>query len=96
MMQTMYRDPIQAGSYKLSVQASEGHYCEPRTFLPSLDQYSLVEVGIMQNGRLVNPRGIPGFPEDLAEYFEDMDSPVAGFISLDLVKRIGLALEALG
>jgi hypothetical protein len=42
--------------FLLSMQGSAGHYCEPRTALPTLTAYEAVEVGIIPDERNENRR----------------------------------------
>jgi len=65
--------------FKMSVQASEGHYCSPRQTLP-IESYSSFEIGY------------PSKKEDLImEYAEDNDYPtktVYGWCPLDVVLEV--------
>jgi|TARA_R110001606_G_scaffold182494_1_gene329166 hypothetical protein len=43
--------PFKIGKYKLSIQASEGHYCSPRKNLPDYSMYNSFEMLIIkENG----------------------------------------------
>lgn len=48
-----YFPPVTCGKYFVSVQASSGHYCEPRKNLNKLGLYDQVEVAVLTklNGR---------------------------------------------
>ena len=47
---------IKAGKFRVSVQASDGHYCSPRTTLDNPNDYKLFEVAIFRHGQWVLPR----------------------------------------
>ena len=40
--------PLKIGKYKLSIQASKGHYCFPRKFIDDYNMYSSFEMLIMK------------------------------------------------
>lgn len=80
---------LPAGNYKLSVQASTGHYSRPRTSLPvdRLEEYEQFEVAILDSRHLVQPRNfiaLAVFP--WAELFEEGSSPVAPWVPAHVVQ----------
>ena len=40
---TTKTEPVKVGCFKLSIQASSGHYCEPKEDLDSFDEYKSYE-----------------------------------------------------
>ena len=76
------------GSFRMSVQAGEGLYSDPRQNGLTLDQYSEVEIALLGRPRkpggrsFLRPRnfGIKGFDDLISEYDE-----VGGYISADRV-----------
>lgn len=64
--------------FKISVQASKNHYCQPRETLRT--GYDLVECGF--------PNATPEF---ILEYAEDIDNPtdtVYGYVPVELVNNL--------
>lgn len=92
MEPAVIRKAEQYGPYALSVQASVGHYCSPRVNGLRLDQYTAVEVAVIdEKGNLVKPSqiGIRGFNR----YFDKCDSPVAGWMPQDAVTQLRRAMR---
>ncbi len=75
------------GKYRLSIQANAMAYCEPRQTLPNLEDYTEVEVAILNadKGGFVHPREL-GMPTEVFEYF-DCDS-VGAWVPWDAVVKI--------
>ena len=73
---TMY--PIDAGSYKLSIQANENAYCDPRCDLDDLYGYKAFEVVIKKcydkASVWVHPSSIEGLDEKFSELFCSEDN----------------------
>jgi hypothetical protein len=86
----------QYGEYTLSIVASSYHYSEPRIDDLPQDQYRRVEVALVRNGKLVNPRRVKGFPKSLANLWEKGHNPVAGYLTWGQVNAIREALKTLG
>ena len=78
------------GDICLSVQASEYSYSDPRESGLPITDYKSVEVGFLFKNHLRRPSfaGIHGFDE----LFEDIESPVAGYVSLADVARLREAI----
>lgn len=87
---------IPAGPYRLSIQASEGHYCSPRiTCSPKF--YDSMEMAIFtRNGWLSPSRSsvMKAFPrwEELRSYMESGKNPVFGYVPIDLIDDLYLYL----
>jgi hypothetical protein len=75
-------------NYSMSVQASSFHYCEPRTDLGELSEYSSYEIAILDADKhLVNVQ--EKLPEIFSlGVFEEGDSPVAGYVTLEVLEKI--------
>lgn len=72
-----------AGNYKVSVQAGESQYSSPREYRDSIRDYTQWEVAVIKEGEgLVRP------PKSVEHYFEDGDTPVAGWMNFDQVQEI--------
>lgn len=94
---TRLLNQIKVGGYELSIQASNFHYCTPRTDLP-LDEYEEMELAIFKNDKWVQPRNdnkIKSFPryEELINLYEDGDIAVGGYIPIDLIQDLCNYLE---
>ena len=88
------RDPEEHGDVKLSIQASQYNYCEPRVNGLPLDGYETVEIAIISDEHgMCHPSkiGIEGF-DDLFEV--GGDNPVAGYVSQAKVAELRAALQA--
>ena len=87
--------PIPAGDYFLSVQASEGHYCEPQETLEDPREYSSFEVAVFdKNMKWVNPK------ETLTQFswytwFDGGVKSVALWVSVKEVEQIRFDLRSL-
>jgi hypothetical protein len=90
---------INAGSYKMSIQGSSGHYCNPRTVL-SVDQYSEMEIAIFDNENnwlnIMENKVLKDFPRynELMERCDGESSPcpVFGYVTVDLINDLYLYL----
>jgi len=82
------------GLAKLSVQASEFNYCEPRTSGLPLKAYESVEIALirLEDGAWLRPSDLIGYdgPSDNDCNFGSDD--VAGWVPQDVVRRLELAL----
>ena len=54
-------DPIIIGDYRISIQASSGHYSEPREDLYDAKDYDAFEVAILDKNGIVDPKNIQQF-----------------------------------
>ena len=63
--------------FKMSVQASETHYCEPKGFA---DEYTEVEIGF--------PNRNEELLMDYCEDFENLCGTVYGYVPVELVDRV--------
>lgn len=89
---------IPAGRYRLSIQASEGHYCSPRkTCAPEL--YHSMELAIFHRGRWLQinrSKVLREFPrwDELREMADRFGSrcPVFGYVPIDLIDDLYLYL----
>lgn len=89
--------PLQVGSFKLSIQASEFHYSRPRLTLPQATDYAAFEVAILENGEWVQPRTDPRFHGmRWVEWFEEYLNPVAAFVPIEVIEQIARDLGSLG
>ena len=84
---------IEAGDYRMSIQASEYHYCEPRLTLEDLSNYEEMELALFKNGEWVQPREdekIKSFPRyaELEERYEKGNVAVAGYVPVDLLQDL--------
>jgi hypothetical protein len=83
------------GRYRLSVQASSTHYCEPREDGLNLSDYAEVELALFDGDEWTRPSEIPGL-EDLDELWEQgMGACVGGWIPRETVERIRSHLQKL-
>jgi len=72
--------------YKLSVQASGMHYCEPRELL-DLRKYSAMEIALLDpSGKLCPP--LLSLPEEIRALWESSRSPVAGYVPVETIQKI--------
>jgi hypothetical protein len=91
--QIRHFNALEAGQYKISIQASKFHYCEPRETLGDLADYSEMEIAIFKNNKWVQPRDdeyiqqFERFPE-LIEHYEDGDTAVGGWLPVDLIQDL--------
>lgn len=80
------------GDVVLSIVAGQYAYCQPRSNLPQLSDYATVEIALVhQKDGLVSPASL-GLNEFIG-HFEDGESPVAGYVSLETVNRVREALK---
>jgi hypothetical protein len=85
---------VEAGEHKLSIQASEYHYCEPRETLEDLSRYTAMEIAIFKGGEWVQPRNdekikqFPRYEELIDRYEEGGTTSVGGWIPIDLIQDL--------
>lgn len=72
--------------YKLSVQASENHYCTPRE-LVGLKYYEEYEIAIMKNGDFIYPDELKSFPRK-DELDECHEGTIFAYVPVDLVEDL--------
>ncbi|PHD96638.1 hypothetical protein [Bacillus toyonensis] len=70
----------------LSIQASYGHYCTPRETI-ELDDYSEMELGLIQNGGFVTVTNLLPEFKRLKE-IEEYESTVYGYVPVDLIEEL--------
>jgi len=90
-----YLKAIPCGKYRLSIQASEYHYCVPRKTLYNMEDYSKMEFAIFNQGGWFNfrkSRVIRKFPrwEELQQYANN--SIVFGYVPVELINEFYLYL----
>lgn len=76
---------IYFGDLRLSIQASEYHYCTPRKTV-ELDKYEAMEFALMSNGEFIRVSEIlpgPGF-EEIEEYFDQ----VYAYAPVELIEEV--------
>ncbi|WP_144561661.1 hypothetical protein [Bacillus mycoides] len=70
----------------LSIQASYGHYCTPRE-TTDLDDYSAMELGLLQNGEFVTVSSLlPEFSR--LKEIEEYEDTVYGYVPVDLIGEL--------
>jgi len=92
-------DPIKAGSYKMSVQGSAGHYCSPRE-VTKIEYYDRMELALFsRKGWLQIKRSsvLKNFPR-YSELIERAENPrscacVFGYVPIDLLNDLYLYLK---
>ncbi|WP_075810116.1 hypothetical protein [Clostridium perfringens] len=80
---------LNVGEYKLSIQASDGHYCEPRKLLNNIYDYTHMEVAIIK-GDFVHI-GFDNFFDNWEykeKFLENFDGCVAGYIPIDIIQSL--------
>lgn len=90
---------IPIGNFRISIQASEHHYCTPRETLP-LEQYETVEIAIFEGGKWIQPHTDERFKtfgrlSELLEQYEHGEVAVGAFVPVDLVQDLCNYLETL-
>ena len=79
----------------ISIQASYGHYCSPRTTLEDLSEYSCMEFALMsKEGNFLSVREVsPDFPKlnDIENY---SNGSTYGFVPVDLIDELFEFLKA--
>ena len=93
-MSDRIRPPEQIGSVLLSVQASSSHHCHPRVDDLPVEEYELVEVGLLG----VPSRGLKapsafGLDERFDRFFQTCARPVAPRVTHDFVAKLRAALQ---
>jgi len=82
---------VKAGKYKVSIQASEGHYCTPKKTLRRPEDYVSFEVAIFgSNGNMITPNRstvIKAFP-NLNRCDISSGSKVIGWVPTDVVEEL--------
>lgn len=89
-------DRITVGKFKVSIQASEYHYCEPRKSGLKPEEYTKFEMAIFDENDtwVVPPRDLKEMPH--SEMFEDLESSsVAGYLESEKIQEILTYLETL-
>ena len=69
-----------ADGYSVSIQASSGHYCEPRETMHDVRRYSSFELGYPS-----------GADEEFMQYVEDADRPtdtVYAYVPREIVEQV--------
>lgn len=81
---------INLGDYKLSIQASNSHYCTPRENLIDLFEYESMEVAIFKNGDFINLEKDSFFDKwkDRDLFLENYDTQVAGYVPIDVIQSL--------
>lgn len=71
-------EPLTLGEIKVSIQASQFHYCTPRRTLSSSDSYTTFEVALMKNGDWYHPEKDDKFANtSWAKYWSEHDDVAA-------------------
>ncbi|WP_226035682.1 hypothetical protein [Aquibacillus saliphilus] len=91
-MGTRIFNPIECDkNVSLSVQASYGHYCNPRKTLP-LDEYNRMELAVFLNGEFV-PVDEVIHSQSLIDQFDDFyEGTVYGHVPVELIEDLYLEL----
>ena len=91
-------DSVKAGKYKMSVQASTGHYCSPRMTLP-VGCYTHMELAIFNKRgwlhitRISVLKAFPRYNELLGRADNvNSPAPVFGFVPVDLLDDLYMYL----
>lgn len=75
------RPAIHVGSWRISIQASRAHYCDPREDGLPIDDYNAVEVGIFDAdnpGRgFLGPEDLPWVPREMAAGYAEPGGPLS-------------------
>lgn len=84
---------IQIGDYKLSIQASVCHYCEPARTLDDLTQYKSMEIAIVKGNKWIHPKDdeyIRQFTryDELIDKYQEGEQPVGEFVPVDLIEDL--------
>lgn len=76
-------------NFVLSIQAGDGLYSYPRTKLNSPKDYSQFELAIFLKNDWFNPRDVLSAENfDWIDLFEAEESPVAGYVTVEVVEQI--------
>lgn len=82
---------VDAGDYKLSIQANEGAYCSPRCELDDVYGYKSFEVVIKKfygdNSVWIHPSSIEGLDEKFDELFNEYDN-IAPYMSVKNIQEL--------
>jgi hypothetical protein len=85
-------DALIVGDYKLSIQASRTHYCNPKETHVSAHAYSEFELALFdKDWNWLNPitdERFQGIASDLEDHWEKGDVAVGGYIGNDLVQKL--------
>jgi len=94
-------DAVKAGKYKLSIQASDGHYCTPRATVP-VDCYTEMELAIFRGkkstfisaNRSSVLRKFPRYNELIGRVdCPNSGATVYGYVPVDLLNDLYLYLK---
>lgn len=84
----MLQSFVNTKGYRLSIQASEAHYCTPREFLP-LDKYTAMEIAVMDpEGNFVQIADVTNNQAIIEKFAEYEGDSVYGYIPVELIEEL--------